>query len=448
MKKVLAFTVLMFSVFSSVSSAQETSTRSNNETNTQDVQKAQDAVNKVLLDAGISFKEGLLAYVNGDRSVAGEKFNKSVEVFLYSALNIQREQKLQSCYNVLVETIYRIEFPSESQLPRIRDLGAICNWNIDDALADKVATLAKNSIIKPIEPKPLQTPKPKQEIIGFTSSDFEPSPGDELARLELTSDELAVEGRSKSGIKIVKAKTGDTVSKVAERNNANPIEVAKFNGLLPNSILGAGREIKIPTDILRESGRPATVSCNLTLKNAPVLRGLKLGMTPNAVSRVLGRTLKLKDHETDFYNGTDIIHVNIGEKTFFYLARPTQKISKLAGIHSMLLTFFDNSLYEIYLKYDKQDFGWKDGRELSLILSEKLNLPKDAWYTTSNSLFEFMACKEFKIFIIAFPNGSSDFHLGNEIAAKTVKAKAKQAVLNEEQKKKVTESEKKRAFKP
>ena len=49
------------------------------------------------------------------------------------------------------------------------------------------------------------------------------------------------------GIKIVKAKAGDTVQKIAERNNANATEVAKYNGLLPNSVLGAGREIKIPT---------------------------------------------------------------------------------------------------------------------------------------------------------------------------------------------------------
>ena len=50
-----------------------------------------------------------------------------------------------------------------------------------------------------------------------------------------------------NAVRTVKAKAGDTVQKVAERNNANPTEVAKFNGLLPNSVLGAGREIKIPS---------------------------------------------------------------------------------------------------------------------------------------------------------------------------------------------------------
>ena len=47
-------------------------------------------------------------------------------------------------------------------------------------------------------------------------------------------------------VKVVKAVAGDTVAKLATRNNADPTEVAKYNGLLPNSVLGAGREIKIP----------------------------------------------------------------------------------------------------------------------------------------------------------------------------------------------------------
>ena len=33
-----------------------------------------------------------------------------------------------------------------------------------------------------------------------------------------------------NGVKVVKAKAGDTVQKVAERYNANPTEVAKYNG--------------------------------------------------------------------------------------------------------------------------------------------------------------------------------------------------------------------------
>jgi hypothetical protein len=37
------------------------------------------------------------------------------------------------------------------------------------------------------------------------------------------------------------------VAKLAARNGVSALEVAKFNGLFPDSILHAGREIKIPT---------------------------------------------------------------------------------------------------------------------------------------------------------------------------------------------------------
>jgi LysM repeat protein len=47
-------------------------------------------------------------------------------------------------------------------------------------------------------------------------------------------------------VKIVKAKANDTVKTVAARYKVNAVELAKFNGLLPDSALAAGREIKVP----------------------------------------------------------------------------------------------------------------------------------------------------------------------------------------------------------
>jgi membrane-bound lytic murein transglycosylase D len=49
------------------------------------------------------------------------------------------------------------------------------------------------------------------------------------------------------GVRVVKAKSGDTVAKVAAREGISAVELAKYNGLLPGSALSAGREIKIPS---------------------------------------------------------------------------------------------------------------------------------------------------------------------------------------------------------
>src|SRR4051812_17501906 len=60
---------------------------------------ASEAVNKVLLDSGALFAEGLAAYANKDPTIAAKKFNQSVEIFLYSTLNTQTDLKLFGCYN-------------------------------------------------------------------------------------------------------------------------------------------------------------------------------------------------------------------------------------------------------------------------------------------------------------------------------------------------------------
>ena len=197
--RVLGFTAFIFLVFSTVAPAQVTSTRSSNETRTQDVVRAQDAVNEVLLKAGMSFNEGLNAYVDNNRTEAGAKFNKSVEVFLYSTLNIQREARLQNCYNQLIETIYLIEFPTDTKLPQVKNLSLTCSWKLDNALADKVATIAKSSTIKQIGPPSPNAvaangaPPANQLKIGFNNQEFEPSPLDELSKLELTPEEQQVD---------------------------------------------------------------------------------------------------------------------------------------------------------------------------------------------------------------------------------------------------------------
>ena len=192
--KVFSFTALLIIVFNSLGLAQVTSSKSSNDTRPSEVAKAEDAVNVVLAEAGKSFKEALQAYVENRRSEAGLRFNKSVETFLYSTLNIQKDQRLQACYNQLIETVYRIEFPSDSQLPQVRGLAMTCGWNIDASLSDGVAKLARPVVnVTPSETATAAGPKPNGSNVGFNSQQFDPSPLDELSRLELTADEQQID---------------------------------------------------------------------------------------------------------------------------------------------------------------------------------------------------------------------------------------------------------------
>jgi len=154
--------------------------------------------NQISADAGRYFKEAMLHFRDNERSKAREKFDKSVEVFLMSGVNVRASKNLNDCYNQLIETVYRIEFPSVQQ-PQIKSLSATCNWNIENKLADDViaklvqpvpnAPVDKN-LVTAVVPGAAQTTVPQA---GFSEQSFEVSPLDELAKLELTPQEQEVE---------------------------------------------------------------------------------------------------------------------------------------------------------------------------------------------------------------------------------------------------------------
>ncbi|MGB7210203.1 MAG: transglycosylase SLT domain-containing protein [Pyrinomonadaceae bacterium] len=194
--------VLIILALGAISFGQITTTTSSSENVTPAVLQAREAVRKVLDDAGKSFKEGMVALKENRRSDTGAAFDKSVEVFLFSTLNIQSDQKLQGCYSQLIETVYRLEFPSNTQVPMIRGLSATCGWNWTDAdmkLADEVVALAKPtkaSAAVATSTSPTSspaTPIPNDSVVGFNQQGFEPSPLDTLSKLELTTEELQVD---------------------------------------------------------------------------------------------------------------------------------------------------------------------------------------------------------------------------------------------------------------
>ncbi|MEP6850314.1 MAG: transglycosylase SLT domain-containing protein [Acidobacteriota bacterium] len=194
--KVFSYSVLTVLLFSNFIFAQ-----SGDQSTTPEIAKAREIVNKILDDSGRAFRDGLFAYKANRRSDAGEKFDRSVETFLYSSVNVQKDQKLQSCYNQLIETVYRIEFPSAAQSPRLRELSATCGWSWNSEefkLADDVVGMVKPAVNTPAAGNSTaQTSAstgvlPKDLAIGFNSQNFEPSPLDDLAKLELTSDEQDV----------------------------------------------------------------------------------------------------------------------------------------------------------------------------------------------------------------------------------------------------------------
>ncbi len=174
---------------------------------TQEVIQAQAQVQRILDESSKQFRDGMMALTQNRRSESGQKFDKSVEVFLSSALNIQSDPTLQTCYTQLIETIYRIEFPTDLNAPHIRGLSASCRWNwsdVDFVLADQIVAMSKpaapNRTVAVAQKGTTSTNlataapvEPSEVLVGFDSQKFEASPLDELSKIELTTDELDIE---------------------------------------------------------------------------------------------------------------------------------------------------------------------------------------------------------------------------------------------------------------
>ncbi len=198
--KVFSLTAILFFISNTVVFGQVTDSVSSGRTDatTPQIEQIDARFNQITNDAGKFFKQGLFNMQDNRRSQAGEDFNKSVEVFLMSGVNVSRNPKLQNCYSQLIETVYRMEFPSNSQQPNIRSLSATCGWAIDNDLADKVAKLVLTVPVATNNNTALITPvgganQTDSMQIGFNEQRFEASPLDELAKLELTPDEQQIE---------------------------------------------------------------------------------------------------------------------------------------------------------------------------------------------------------------------------------------------------------------
>jgi LysM repeat protein len=427
---------------------------------TQGNRDAEFQINSVIEKAGEKFKQGLIALNDNLRPQARDNFDKAIEVFLMSSLNVQRNPKLQNCYNQLIETIYSIEFPSNQKPPQIKTLSATCGWTINDQLANDITKLIlsnQTGIVASDASNASITPQ-----IGFTEEKFEASPLDELSKLELTQEEQTIETTPTNTVRVVKAKNGDTVSTLAAREKVSAVEVAKFNGLLLTTKLPAGREIKIPNDGGTVKRASLNASCNLTLKDAPVLRGLRLGMTPAEVSTVLGLTVKPEPKKTKISlrrNGEEYVEIysfnkaeyeknkrefELGEESFSYSSNGAIS-PKLEGIRHIYLTFYKKALDYVSIEYDGSHIKWESIREFITNISPKLKLPLSSWEINATSAY--LSCTDFYMNADLF-GGEIHFSLADRLTQNRIKADAKQRFIELDKKENTADYEKKKVFKP
>ncbi len=157
--------------------------------------KAEGRIQDVISKSERSFKQGLLNLKDNKRPQARDDFDHSVEAFLLSGINVRTSAKLQKCYSELIETIYRIEIPS-NQAPEVKGLATTCGWTLENEFNEIAVALqapAAQQTDKNAQIASSDTELPLAPQTGFLDQKFEASPLDVLAKLELNANEQNVD---------------------------------------------------------------------------------------------------------------------------------------------------------------------------------------------------------------------------------------------------------------
>ena len=109
----------------------------------------------------------------------------------------------------------------------------------------------------------------------------------------------------------------------------------------------------------------AQQKCELKMEQSPTIKGLKLGMSPQDATTLLGMKVKAKLE---------------GQYSFFKNYIKKKAKGKLVGIRAMYLRFYNGKLYQIEVFYEK-DFRWQTLETFIDDYSNTNNFQRGFWQT-------------------------------------------------------------------
>lgn len=199
------------------------------------IETSEARVNQVINQADKYFNQGKLNLADNKREQARDDFDKAVDAILNSGMDVRSNPRLRDYYLQLVENIYRIEIPTQR----------------NGAQNTQLAQNAQSS-------GATQTVQIQQEV-GFRTQKFEPSPLDDLSKLQLTTEEQNV--------------TASELANLDEAKNAidfgfrpNPLIQQFINyyqgrgrGTMESGLRRSGRFTQMARRIFREEGVPEDI---------------------------------------------------------------------------------------------------------------------------------------------------------------------------------------------
>lgn len=115
--------------------------------------------------------------------------------------------------------------------------------------------------------------------------------------------------------------------------------------------------------------------CKITIDQAPLVRGLKLGQSFDQLPRVLPRIARWRDEDPDEY----------GLRRILLSPRMLEDPETLTGVTSVSLAYFDDSLVSIEITYSRE-IQWQNNSQFVAAIAEQLKLPREGWRQSDPSI--------------------------------------------------------------
>ncbi len=144
-----------------------------------DFQQRSQGVQKVLDQSMLSLQDGDKAFNSGNYEQARRFYDRAVDAILESGFDVQKDQKLAKYYGDLVEHIFQRQLTAIKN--GARPAATEVAHNAQPAAGSGGAPQVQYAVAQQTRPTPTR---------GFGQQAYEPSPLDELARQQLTEDEL------------------------------------------------------------------------------------------------------------------------------------------------------------------------------------------------------------------------------------------------------------------
>ncbi|MBA2339583.1 MAG: transglycosylase SLT domain-containing protein, partial [Pyrinomonadaceae bacterium] len=198
----------------------------------------------IIAKAEDHFKKGLLNLTDNRREQARDEFDRAIDSILDSGMDVRSNPRLRTYYLELVERIYREEVPIQQVQPA--------------ATATNAGVVAQNSTRTTADAVNPQQPVAPQ--IGFRQQKFEPSPLDELSKLELTAQEQQVTPEATAELEQAKSAVD-----FGFRSNALIQQFINYyqgrgRSTMETGLRRSGRYMRLARKIFREEGVPEDIA--------------------------------------------------------------------------------------------------------------------------------------------------------------------------------------------